>query len=772
MYREERRLVEGQYPGLTLCRSLLASGILAYHGQIAVQGSGGSTSYAVLLLYPPLFPYRAPGLFPLAALPEGEPHPGWPLNPVIMSARHQMSDGNLCLVEPDPFSEKPSIVRGVDVLRRARAWFFGVKTGHNPYDSLEADLQSHLRRSGDILIGPEFYSSELRQGGYFYAALLPREASPLARFIALAYSSDADVVARFKDCRSSLEKPFPWIQQKYWDTAQQLAKGTEEFQDALREGSVIRGRWWDLKKEPLPPRTGADVVRIVSDPNDPTSVERTLDSFKGDIYSELPLFVGFRFPGRKAEYDWLFLAIRLSNGRENKGLILNKEAKLAMLEQSSVFGVHRHPLLPREISLRNSGRVPSNVSKTAVSLLGVGAVGSVIADLLAKAGVGTLKLYDQDTLQVGNVSRHICGVESFAEPKVRAVELKLIQHNPFAAISADLVDIASSFDAIDKVLSDANLAICSTANESLEAAINEVAVTKPQTVYYVRGMRGGTAGRIFRVIPGRDACRYCVSTRTNDPEFQWLRVPELEDTILSHECGNPVLAGSGIDLTLIATLASRIVLNDVGGAFGDENHWLWTSEAVTGHPVLDEPYKLIARRVAPVPDCPFCSDPPILTVRVPIAIHTMMEKQVMESAEKETGGVLIGYFTDDRIAVVVEASDAGPKAESSVNGFSRDVEYTQRWLEQRVTESEGKIEYIGEWHSHPSEDTRPSSIDTTSLTEIANSPNYLCRTPVMVIMGYAEGQVAKSSAYSFAPNRPFREIKYETPTSDDPTRAI
>lgn len=772
LYREERRLVEKQYPDLKLCTTLLDAGVLAFHGEIAVHGSGGVTKHKIVLLYPPLFPYRVPMLIPVDAVPAEEPHQHWLLNPVIISARHQMADGNLCLVEPDPFSDEPSVVRGIDVLRRARTWFFGVRSGHNPYDSLEADLQAHIRRAGDILVGPEFFDDELRKGGYFYAARLWDLPGTSGRFVALAFSSDFEEIAKFKNCRASLEKPFPWIEQKYWDAAQHLAKGTQDFKEAMKSGLVIRGPWWDLEQEPKPPRNGGDIIRLVSDGNDPGSIERALEAFKGDISTDTHLFAGLRYPDRRRGHDWLFLVVRIRQKRVASPVLLSTDAKFALLEKSEAYALYRHPLLPRELTLRNTGRVPAGISDRRVVMLGVGALGSVMADLFAKAGVGTLRLFDQDILQVGNVSRHICGIESFGEPKVEAVRLKLIQHNPFSQIIPESVDLAESFGVINRVLSDCDLAVSTTANESLEAAINEVAVTTSQTVYYARAMRGGTAGRIFRVIPGRDACRHCISSfmkRARSDESgasEWIHVPELEGTLLSHECGNPVLAGSGIDLTLISGLASRIILNDLASGFGEENHWLWASEPIAGHPVLENPFNLVARRVERDPDCPFCADPPIKQVRVPSHVQAQLEKRAIEAGDKETCGILVGYITDDRIAVVTDASDAGPNAESSPTICSRDVEYTQRWLEDRVKDANEEIEYIGEWHSHTSENTAPSITDTTSLTDIANSPNYLCRTPAMLILGCSEGQVKQKSAYCFATGRPFRAIEYRVVDSN------
>ena len=604
----------------------------------------------------------------------------------------------------------------------------------------------------------------LKSGGQFYAARLVEEgASP--RFVALGLSSDLDDIPIYLDSRRSLEKPFPWVQTAFWDAAQQMAQGSELFKQKIREGILLKGYWWDLDSEPKPLRTGGDIVRLVSRGDNPSDIERTIDSFRGDISTDSSLTVGLRFPARHGGYDWLFLVIGLRAKSHPSPLVMSTSQKLDLLDRNGLYAFHRHGLVKRELSLRNSLRVPQDLDSRKVSFLGTGALGSQLVDLFTKAGLGSARLYDCDIMTVGNASRHQCGIESFGLPKVGPVALHLVQHNPFIDVAAEVLDISSSFESIEAAISDCDFAISTLADESVEAAINQVAVTTARTLYYVRVMRGGAAGRFFRVIPGRDACRYCISrhmvnSSSDDENSQWLRVPETEDSLLTHECGNPVIAGSAADLSIVASLATRVMLNEFTTGPGQDNHWLWTSEAIPEHPALAQPYHLVSQRFLPDPTCPYCSDPLVHRVVVPAEVQSQMETQASASGENETGGILVGYFSEDSSAIVTAASDAGPNAESSPTHFSRDVEYTQRWLEEQVRATIMRVEYIGEWHSHPSEDTNPSITDITSLAGIANSENYLCSQPVALILGCAAGIVLRRTAYSFAPKRPYRAVEY------------
>ena len=77
-----------------------------------------------------------------------------------------------------------------------------------------------------------------------------------------------------------------------------------------------------------------------------------------------------------------------------------------------------------ERELRGGVRRPE-LANFSVAVVGLGAVGSRVADELARAGVGTLHLVDGEVLQPGNLIRHLCGPHLVGLSKVNAVELEI-----------------------------------------------------------------------------------------------------------------------------------------------------------------------------------------------------------------------------------------------------------------------------------------------------------------------------------------------------------
>ena len=67
---------------------------------------------------------------------------------------------------------------------------------------------------------------------------------------------------------------------------------------------------------------------------------------------------------------------------------------------------------------------------------------------------------------------------------------------------------------------------------------------------------------------------------------------------------------------------------------------------------------------------------------------------------KETGGILIGW-QEGNVTHIQLAIGPGPKAIHKRSFFTRDGDYSQGKLDQIVDETHSKMDYLGEWHSHP-----------------------------------------------------------------------
>lgn len=72
-----------------------------------------------------------------------------------------------------------------------------------------------------------------------------------------------------------------------------------------------------------------------------------------------------------------------------------------------------------------------------VAVFGVGGVGGQTAEALARAGVGTIDLYDNDTVSLSNINRQIIALHStVGRPKVEVMRERILDINPDCDVHA------------------------------------------------------------------------------------------------------------------------------------------------------------------------------------------------------------------------------------------------------------------------------------------------------------------------------------------------
>lgn len=105
------------------------------------------------------------------------------------------------------------------------------------------------------------------------------------------------------------------------------------------------------------------------------------------------------------------------------------------------------------------------------------------------------------------------------------------------------------------------------------------------------------------------------------------------------------------------------------------------------------------------------------------------------SAQTETGGILVGYYTRRRdCAIVTDCS--GPPADSvcKKTNFHRGIEGLQQWI-FRLWALKHRRYYLGEWHFHVLSATTPSQVDIEQIKSTSQKATYRCPEPIMIIIG-------------------------------------
>jgi adenylyltransferase/sulfurtransferase len=144
-----------------------------------------------------------------------------------------------------------------------------------------------------------------------------------------------------------------------------------------------------------------------------------------------------------------------------------------------------------------------------VTLCGCGALGTVLANVLVRAGVGHLRLIDRDFIETSNLQRQVLFDEQdVAEnlPKAEAAARKLEAINSSVHVEPVVTDIDRTN--ILELVGDADLILDGTDNFEIRYLINDASVKlgKP----WVYGGCIGSHGQTMTILPGETPCLRCV----------------------------------------------------------------------------------------------------------------------------------------------------------------------------------------------------------------------------------------------------------------------
>src|SRR5215831_9427110 len=120
-----------------------------------------------------------------------------------------------------------------------------------------------------------------------------------------------------------------------------------------------------------------------------------------------------------------------------------------------------------------------------VAIIGLGALGSVQAELLVRAGVGNLRLVDRDFVEIGNLQRQFLYDESDAEealPKAVAAARRLARINSEIKIDLAVADLVPR-NAVE-LLGGVDLILDATDNFETRYLINDYAIREDKPWIY------------------------------------------------------------------------------------------------------------------------------------------------------------------------------------------------------------------------------------------------------------------------------------------------
>jgi molybdopterin/thiamine biosynthesis adenylyltransferase len=154
-----------------------------------------------------------------------------------------------------------------------------------------------------------------------------------------------------------------------------------------------------------------------------------------------------------------------------------------------------------------------------IAIVGCGATGSALASLLARAGVGTIRIIDRDYVEPSNLQRQTLFDEADATeslPKAIAAARKIAAFNSAIVIEPHVADLTPAN--IVSLLEDAELILDGTDNFETRYLINDFAVKNSIPWIYTAAV--GSYGVTLNVLPGKTACLGCIFSEPPQGTFE------------------------------------------------------------------------------------------------------------------------------------------------------------------------------------------------------------------------------------------------------------
>src|SRR5438132_8297447 len=220
---------------------------------------------------------------------------------------------------------------------------------------------------------------------------------------------------------------------------------------------------------------------------------------------------------------------------------------------------------------------------SSVAIIGCGALGTVLANNLCRAGIGHLVIADRDYIELNNLQRQILFDEDDITrrlPKAIAAAEKLRRINSDTTIEPLVEDINA--DGIESLVQDSNLVLDATDNFETRYLLNDVCVKYSRPWIYSGVI--ASYGVTMNIVPGDTPCLRCV--------FPEMPVPRTRPTCVTAGVLNGIV---GAITGIASTEALKILLKSdtISQAMFWLDVWENTSERIE-----------LPRQ----PDCPTCGE--------------------------------------------------------------------------------------------------------------------------------------------------------------------
>jgi len=223
--------------------------------------------------------------------------------------------------------------------------------------------------------------------------------------------------------------------------------------------------------------------------------------------------------------------------------------------------------------LQARGRLHSEITKRPIAIIGAGALGSTIAELMVRGGAAEILIIDDDNLEAGNLVRHTLTSIDIGRNKADAIASRLQGASPMAHIKPHTKRISSKKELV-VLLDPFEIIVDCTGEDDVLSLLGAAWWSIPK--YFLSASLGFAAKRLF--LFGMHACCFpfenfesAVRPWLDEERSKWSAAGE---TLEGTGCWSPLFPAPGDDVWLAAVTTVKYLERTMRGEISSGLHVL------------------------------------------------------------------------------------------------------------------------------------------------------------------------------------------------------
>lgn len=464
----------------------------------------------------------------------------------------------------------------------------------------------------------------------------------------------------------------------------------------------------------------------------------------GKLKSESEVYAG-KLAGSEFAFNLLLILHQEVTGSENTEVVNHEEWAFIIGEVASIgealgiltttHGMVAPPVVPQPVSEEklleikvlpiamfrrlNEKRAlaTSGIGRSypTVAVLGLGSLGSKIIEILARQGLSKGVLIDKDRLFPHNTGRHVllgCSVGLLKVTQMAAF-LNSLHDSEATECESGFTSIDENFvhplsDQVGKALRQVSFVMDFSASVSVSRGLAvQEGIQRCITAF---------------ITPGADTLFIHVEDSERQIRLDWLEAVTLRAIVEEPLLGTSYLTGSseiwhGGPCREVSTVLPNENMSLFAAACAGffSRHYMSSSARCVGYKLNCETLELEAVQI-------LASKPSVIvsngwTIKYDAILVNHLKALREERLPNETGGVLLGIVDRESMTCSIVLGSGSPAdSQEWPNSYIRGVAGLKSFVDEHVERTAGQLQYVGEWHSHPSgASNAPSRTDLDAL---------------------------------------------------------